>query len=90
MAKSSSSGATGGSSSDVFGTYLGEIQGRTAIEQIVRRVREQPCTVGQLARELSFTPEEIASAVGNAVKLGLLRLEAQGDETLVKASGAAA
>jgi predicted transcriptional regulator len=72
---------------DIFGTYLGEVSGRTAIEQIVERVRHSPRTVGELARELSFTPEDIASAVGNAVKLGLVRLESKGDDTIVMPAG---
>jgi hypothetical protein len=68
---------------DFFDTYLSEVQGRTAIEQIVERVGQSPRTVGELARELSFTPEDIASAVGNAVKFGLVRLESRGDDTIV-------
>jgi hypothetical protein len=72
---------------DFFDTYLGEVRGRTAIEQVVERVRQSPRTVGELARELSFTPEDIASAVGNAVKFGLVRLESKGDDTIVMPAG---
>jgi hypothetical protein len=72
---------------DFFDTYLGEVQGRTAIEQVVERVRQSPRTVGELARELSFTPEDIASAVANAAKFGLVRLEPKGDDTMVMAAG---
>jgi len=43
--------------------------------------------VGELARELSFTPEDIASAVGNAAKFGLVRLESRGDDTIVASAG---
>jgi hypothetical protein len=63
------------------------VQGRTAIEQVVERVRQSPRTVGELARELSFTPEDIASAVANAAKFGLVRLEPKGDDTMVMAAG---
>jgi hypothetical protein len=83
MSKSPSTRSTGMANTDFFNTYLNEVEGRTAIEQIVKRVRQQPQTVGELARELSFTPEEIASAVGNAVRFGLVRLDSKGDETLV-------
>jgi hypothetical protein len=78
---------TPGANSDFFGTYLGEVSGRTAIEQVVERVKQGPRTVGELARELSFTPEDIASAVGNAAKFGLVRLESRGDDTIVASAG---
>jgi hypothetical protein len=72
---------------DYFDTYLGEVRGRTAIEQVVERVKQTPRTVGELAQELSFTPEDIASAVGNAAKFGLVRLESKGDDTVVMPAG---
>jgi hypothetical protein len=75
---------------DYFNTYLGEVRGRTAIEQVVERVKQNPRTVGELAQELSFTPEDIASAVGNAAKFGLVRLESKGDDTLVIPAGSLA
>jgi hypothetical protein len=84
--KSSQKQPSTSNSSDYFDTYLGEVAGRTAIEHVVSRVRQQPATVGELARELDFTPEDIASAVGNAAKFGLVRLETKGDDTIVIAA----
>lgn len=78
-------------SSDVFGTYLEEVKGRTAIEQVLERLKTKPRSVGELTRELNFSPEEIASAIAKASQLGMVQLETTGDETLVSlAAGAPA
>ena len=71
------------SSSDIFGSYLEKMHGNTAIEQVLDLVRKHPHTIGDLARTLDFTPEDIASAVGNASSRGLVQLEEKDDETVV-------
>jgi hypothetical protein len=81
--KSSKEQSSTASSTDVFGTYLEEVKGRTAIEQILARLKAKPQSVGQLTRELSFSPEEIASAIAKASQLGMVDLETTDDETLV-------
>jgi hypothetical protein len=68
---------------DYFGTYLKEVRGVTALEQVLERLQSGAQTVGQLATELPVPPEEIASAIAQAEKLGYVRLEKSGDETLV-------
>ncbi len=68
---------------DYFGTYLKEVRGVTALEQVLNLLRSGPLTVGQLATELPVSPEEVASAIAQAGKLGYVRLEKSGDDTKV-------
>jgi hypothetical protein len=68
---------------DYFGTYLKEVRGVTALEQVLNLLRSGPQTVGQLATTLPVSPEEVASAIANARKLGYVRLEKSGHDTTV-------
>jgi len=74
------------SSIDLFGSYFEKMRGNTAIEQILDRVYKRPHTVGELVRALDFTPEDIASAVGNAQSRGLVQLEEKNNETIVRSA----
>jgi Mn-dependent DtxR family transcriptional regulator len=74
---------TNPSSIDNFGTYLSEMRGSTLMEKILQRVRQGPVTIGILAKELEGSPQDVVSAVVKAEELGLVRLNKQGDETVV-------
>jgi hypothetical protein len=76
-------GSTDPSSIDNFGTYLNEMRGSTIMERMLQRTREGAVTVGALAKELDGSPQDVVSAVVRAEELGLVKLDKQGDETLV-------
>ncbi len=68
---------------DFFGTYLQSVQGRTAIEGVVEQVRNESRSIEDLVNDLRFSPEEIVSAIANAAKLGIVRLEKVDGRTMV-------
>lgn len=69
---------------DVFGTYLSNVRGRTAIENVLEKTKTGPRSIVDLARELDFPLEDIVSAVGKAFERGMVSLEKHDEQTIVK------
>jgi phage gp45-like len=75
------------SSVDSFGTYLSEIRGSTLMEKILARARAGSVTIGDLVKQLDGNPQDVVAAIVKAEDLGFIRLDKQGDDTVITPLG---